>query len=44
VANVETFPAGNGNLTTWTYDPSGVRLSKRDAANQQVNYTYDVAG
>jgi YD repeat-containing protein len=44
VANVETFPASNGNITTWTYDASGALLSKRDAANQQVNYTYDVAG
>jgi RHS repeat-associated protein len=40
----ETAILANGNLTTWTYDPSGVLLSKRDAADQQVNYTYDVAG
>jgi RHS repeat-associated protein len=40
----DDITAGNGNLTTWTYDASGALLSKRDAADQQVNYTYDVAG
>jgi YD repeat-containing protein len=40
----ETAILANGNLTTWTYDSSGVLLWKRDAADQQVTYTRDIAG
>jgi RHS repeat-associated protein len=43
-ANADTFPATPGDTTTWRYDPSGVLLGKRDAANQEVTYTYDIAG
>ncbi|MFZ5493765.1 MAG: hypothetical protein ACOZE5_00325, partial [Verrucomicrobiota bacterium] len=37
--------AGLGDVTTWNYDPaSGVLLSKTDAANRTVAYTYTARG
>ncbi len=41
----DTFPGNTFAATTaWRYDPSGALLGKRDAANQEVTYTYDIAG
>jgi RHS repeat-associated protein len=36
---------GTGDTTTWTYDdPTGLLLSKADASNQAVSYTYNTRG
>jgi len=40
-----TYPSTTGDLTTWGFDPAtGLLLTKTDAANKTVTYTYNVRG